>query len=690
MGKIFNLIGKRFGKLLVIGKSDKRINDRPSWDCLCECGGKIAVKTADLISGKISHCKNETNISSKHLDLIGKKFGNLTVISMVGSSGGGIVWHCKCDCGNECDVTYSKLSSGNTKSCGCNKHKKYSNGFNDLTNKRFGMLVAKYPLEERRHRKVVWHCVCACGNEVDVISNGLTSGNTTSCGKHRKSTIKHLVGKVFGELTVMSLAYTKNNKAYWNCKCECGDTCIVDTTRLTSGKKIHCNNSKHRSKPRENLVGKSFNKLTVKSYAGNGRWNCTCSCGSGKNVCVITTELKSGHTKSCGCYHKEAIAKYCATHDTVPRYPQWFINELYCEEDKERAKNGKIRVTENVWFNCTEHGKYIQTVSNHIRLSDFNRLHGCPKCSNSIAHSGSFNENEIVDYVTSICTNNITKERILDINDGGYKKEIDIFIKDLNIGIEYNGSVFHATEGALYTNKPKLYHQQKLLSAKKQGINLISIFDVDWNTNADKIKMYLKSLLVDNKKVFARKCEIKSVDRKIANEFTDKYHLQGHARLSSINYGLYYNDELLSVMSFGRLRLQKTEEGQFELHRYCVKDGYTIVGGANKLLKAFEREHNPKYLLSFSDNDYFMGGIYDKLGFTNDGQSTPRYYWFLNNEEIKREKCQLKHLKEKCPELLQEAYDNNASNKEDYVMLKLGACKVYRSGNTRWIKEYKS
>ena len=259
-----------------------------------------------------------------------------------------------------------------------------------------------------------------------------------------------------------------------------------------------------------------------------------------------------------------------------------------------------------------------------------------------------------------------------------------------NLGIEYNGSVYHASKGAVYSNKPKLYHRDKFLAAKEQGIHLISIFDVDWNTNADKIKMYLKSLLVDNKKIFARKCEIKSVDRKVANEFTDKYHLQGHARLSSINYGLYYNDELLSVMSFGRLRLQKTEEGQFELHRYCVKDGYTIVGGANRLLKAFEREYNPKYLLSFSDNDYFMGGIYDKLGFTNDGQSTPRYYWFYHNEEIKREKCQLKHLKEKCPELLQEAYDNEASNKEDYVMLKLGACKVYRSGNTRWIKNYVS
>ena len=690
MGKIFNLTGKRFGKLLVVKKSDKKINDRPAWDCVCDCGGKITVKTSDLTSGKVSHCKNETKISSKYLNIVGKRFGSLVVTNIVGSSKSGIVWHCKCDCGNECDIPYSSLSSGNTKSCGSSSHRNLGNGFKDLTGKRFGMLTAKYPLDERKHRKVVWHCVCDCGNEVDVKSNNLISGNTKSCGKHRKSTIKHLVGMVFGELTVMSLAYTKNNKAYWNCKCKCGDTCIVDTTRLTSGIKIHCNNTKHRCKPVENLVGKTYGKLTVESYAGNGRWNCTCSCKSDKKVRATTTALKNGHTKSCGCYKKEAMIEYHAKHNTVLCYPQWFIDELYYEEDKERARQGKIRVTENIWFSCKEHGKYIQTVSNHTRLSDFAMLHGCPKCSNSIAHSGSEGENDVVDYITSMNINGITKERVLDLNDGGYKKEIDIFIKDLDLGIEYNGSAFHATKGAIYTNKDRLYHQQKFLAAKEQGIHLISIFDVDWNTNADKIKMYLKSLLVDNKKIFARKCEIKSVDKKVANEFTDKYHLQGHARLSSINYGLYYNDELLSVMSFGRLRLQKTEEGQYELHRYCVKDGYTIVGGANRLVKAFEREYNPKYLLSFSDNDYFMGGIYDKLGFTNDGQSTPRYYWFYHNEEIKREKCQLKHLKEKCPELLQEAYDNEASNKEDYVMLKLGACKVYRSGNTRWVKNYMS
>lgn len=166
------------------------------------------------------------------------------------------------------------------------------------------------------------------------------------------------------------------------------------------------------------------------------------------------------------------------------------------------------------------------------------------------------------------------------------------------------------------------------------------------------------------------------------------YHIQGRARQNTINYGLYFEDELYAVMSFGDYRLRKRVQNCYELHRYCVKDGYTVLGGADKLLKQFERDYAPKEILSFSDNDYFLGGIYNRLGFVDEGQSTPRYYWYYGGREIRREKCQLKHLRKLCPELLAEAYGVNASNKEDYVMLNLGARKVYRSGNTRWIKYY--
>ena len=565
--------------------------------------------------------------------------------------------------------------------------------FKDLTGMKFGRWTVMYRAHNVKGR-IYWHCKCSCeaGTEKDVLSTILLSGKSTSCGCYRKEQLKKktdarmhsdLIGKRFGKLTVMS--YNEELDS-WHCKCDCGGTREVKRYKLIYGNITTCKDCvpvNHRD-----ITGQKFGRLTAMYYVGHSKWHCKCDCPEENEVEVYLGDLTRGKVKSCGCLGKETKKRMGEFKDTSNRiYPQWFLDEI-SEEDKERAKKKEITTHDYIWFNCPEHGKYLQRVGDHLKFGTGESLCTCPKCSGNIAQTGSKSENEIKDYISSICNCNITKERILDI--GENKKEVDLLISDANIGIEYNGSMFHATKGSAFDDKSKLYHQQKFLAAKKQGIHLISIFDVDWNTNADKIKMYLKSLLVDNKKIFARKCEIKSVDRKIANEFTDKYHLQGHARLSSINYGLYYNDELLSVMSFGMLRLKKTEEGQYELHRYCVKDGYTIVGGANRLLKAFEREYNPKYLLSFSDNDYFMGCIYDKLGFTNDGQSTPRYYWFLNNEEIKREKCQLKHLKEKCPELLQEAYDNNASNKEDYVMLKLGACKVYRSGNTRWIKEYKS
>ena len=126
--------------------------------------------------------------------------------------------------------------------------------------------------------------------------------------------------------------------------------------------------------------------------------------------------------------------------------------------------------------------------------------------------------------------------------------------------------------------------------------------------------------------------------------------------------------------------------GRYELHRYCVKSGLTIVGGANRLLKAFEDEFHPLSLVSYSDNDYFIGDIYDKLGFACVGQVNPRYYWYYGNSEIKREKCQLKYLAIEYPELYSKSLSE--SNKEDFIMTSLGASKVYRSGNTKWLKLY--
>ena len=493
---------------------------------------------------------------------------------------------------------------------------------------------------------------------IDHIVKGEKVHGCPECGKNGYN----LVGKIYGELTVQyKNGHDRFGKVLWRCKCSCGKKCDVSTQGLTSGDYKTCGHNKGNRKTKAKLKGLVINDLTVLKYVGKSTWKCRCKCG---NITYKhASDLESGRAVSCGkCVtqikditgQKFGALTALELAYTVNGRAYW---KCECECGKIRIVNGK-----------------------DLRGG---KIYAC-SCGN-IAFNGSVPENEIKNYIVdNLPSDIITKDhKILK------GKEIDIFIPEKNLGIEYNGSPFHASLNNVYSDKPKLYHQQKFLVAKEQGVHLISIFDVDWQNNQEKIKMYLDSLILPQEKLFARKCRLGVVDNDIAVDFVNKYHLQGANKATmKINYGLYQNDELMAVMSFGRLRLAKHEEGEYELHRYCVRDGYTVLGGAERLLKAFEREYKPKYIVSYSDNDYFLGAIYERLKFDNVGQSTPRYYWYLNGEELRREQCMLKHLRVEYPELLQEAINKEAKNKEDYVMTSLGACKVYRSGNTKWEKRY--
>ena len=541
-------------------------------------------------------------------DLVGFRSGRLLVVAFHHKENNANYWLCKCDCGNEViKRTVDLRSKRAVRSCGCLRNEKSGERLHEM-----------YAGKVARNRK-------------------------------------DIAGTYIGTVYVVSYAYTKNNRAYWNCKCQlCGKEFI--------SYKFSCSCS--RIKPKEDLVGNRYGRLTVEKYVSGGKWQCACDCGG--TTITTTTKLKSGHTCSCGCYARDR-AHECNFKDITGRKFGHLLAIGFSRYDGKRY----------YWRCRCDCGKELD-------IEKSNLLGGQQSCGClDVSHDGSKSEKEINSFMLDIVGKKSIKAKVLD------GKEIDIFYPDLNLGIEYNGSKFHATLGSAFEDKHKLYHQDKLLLSKEKGIHLINIFDVDWANNQDKIKMYLRSLVVPQKRLFARKCKVKEISRELAVNFTDKYHIQGSvSRFMKINYGLFFNDELYAVMSFGKLRLSKTDGGQYELHRYCVKDGYTILGGAEKLLKHFEIDYKPNYIRSYSDNDYFMGGIYERLVFENAGQCTPRYYWFLNGVELRREACQLKRLKEDYPDLLQEAYDKEAPNKEDYVMLKLGACKVYRSGNTKWEKIY--
>lgn len=126
---------------------------------------------------------------ARYIDLTGQRFGRWTVMSITDkrTKNRTIIWHCKCDCGNEKDVDGYTLKSGQSKSCGClQKEIASKNGGKnkiDLTGQRYGKLVVLYPIYPKDHNKhTIWHCKCDCGNECDIDMGNLRSGKSQSCG----------------------------------------------------------------------------------------------------------------------------------------------------------------------------------------------------------------------------------------------------------------------------------------------------------------------------------------------------------------------------------------------------------------------------------------------------------------------------------------------------------------------------
>lgn len=126
---------------------------------------------------------------ARYIDLTGQRFGRWAVLNITDkrTKNRTIIWHCKCDCGNEKDVDGYTLKSGQSKSCGCLQKElaaeKCRQGRIDLTGQRFGKLIALYPIYSgAKNKHTVWHCKCDCGNECDIDMGNLRSGKSQSCG----------------------------------------------------------------------------------------------------------------------------------------------------------------------------------------------------------------------------------------------------------------------------------------------------------------------------------------------------------------------------------------------------------------------------------------------------------------------------------------------------------------------------
>lgn len=266
----------------------------------------------------------------------------------------------------------------------------------------------------------------------------------------------------------------------------------------------------------------------------------------------------------------------------------------------------------------------------------------------------------------------------------GNKKELDFYIKDKRIGIECNGIWSHSSINNKESKPPK-YHIDKKLSCNKYDISLLHLWE-DWIIHKPAIveSIILNKLGLTKNTIYARKTIIKEIDSKTCNEFLNNNHIQGRSS-ASVRLGLYYNDELMSLMTFSPPRVNmggKNHKQQWELVRFCNKLNTRVVGGASKLLKYFIKTYNPTSIVSFSMNDISDGNLYKRLGFETDGKIT-NSYWYVEPGTLKR----YHRSSFTKQQIVKKGWKDKADNTwtEIEVMREQGYFQIYDSGQLKWI-----
>jgi hypothetical protein len=289
-------------------------------------------------------------------------------------------------------------------------------------------------------------------------------------------------------------------------------------------------------------------------------------------------------------------------------------------------------------FKCDKGHNFEISIDNYIgRIK--NNISLCTIC-NPIGEQKSIKEKNLICYIESIYSGKI----IQSYRDG---LEIDIYLPELNLGFEFNGLYWHSEQF-----KEKNYHLNKTNYFKEKGIRIIHIWEDDWSFKQDIIKSQIRNLLgINSEKIFARSCKVKEISNtKIVKEFLDRNHIQGNI-YSTLKIGLFYNNELVSLMLFDHFEGRKRmEEGGWNLSRFCNVLNTNIIGGASKLLTYFIKVYKPKRIISYADKDWSIGYLYYKLGFENILESKPDYKYIINNKRVHKSRYKKSKLKTKLTE----------------------------------------
>jgi hypothetical protein len=289
----------------------------------------------------------------------------------------------------------------------------------------------------------------------------------------------------------------------------------------------------------------------------------------------------------------------------------------------------------------------------------------CPKCYPPNYNISSI-ETEIADWL-NMPEKNRNKRFYYD---GKSFYELDIYIPEYSLGIELNGIYWHSE---IHGKKDKNYHDNKTNYFLNKGIQLLHIWDVEWINKQNIVKSIIMSKLGKVKnRIYARKCEIKGINSQESRKFLNNNHIQGEIN-SSVKLGLFYEDELVSILTLGKSRFNKNYD--YEIHRFCNKLNTSVIGGFSKLLKYFTTNYSNS-IVTYADRRYSTGNLYENNGFNLIRISQPNYYYTDSNYNFLQSRN--KYQKHKLSQLLED-FDSNLTEWENMQMN--GYDRVWDCGN---------
>lgn len=326
-----------------------------------------------------------------------------------------------------------------------------------------------------------------------------------------------------------------------------------------------------------------------------------------------TTMQKYGGsgTQSTEILHKILLTRRTRIFDFLSQHlPEWEI--LTVAEDWNGSHSQPIRLRHECGM---EHCAFLWCGKN---LFD-------PRCSK--CHTSSRPQRKVVDFLLSLGIE-------LRVNDRSIIKplELDIVMPAPGLAIEVNGLYYH---GEL-RGTSKNYHLIKTERARDGDFQLLHFSDFEIANKWTAVQTMLLAKLGRLPKMHARACVIKVISTAEARDFLERYHLGGNCR-SQVRLGLYYDDQLVSVATFGKSRY---DAAGVELLRYCSLA--TVRGGASKLISFYTKNYNCDRIVSYADRRWSNGQLYESLGFKLVKIVKPGY-WYFNASEFHHRSMFQKH-----------------------------------------------